>query len=149
MSVPLLIVMFMPLDESSDSLLAALTKARIPTGNHEFIRQFLQNVGIAGLEAVVRDEKPYVLARRSDGLLDLRIFHGFTNGFTSADEIRRVAGPGAVCGLSTRAKGTWYVEHPITQVRPTGDRSKDVRRQGGFCSCGMQLSLTGVCGSCD
>ena len=139
MSVPLLIVMFMPLDESSDSLLAALTKARIPTGNHEFIRQFLQNVGIAGLEAVVRDDKPYVIARRSDGLLDLRIFHGFTNGFTSADEIRRVAGPGAVCGPSTRAKGTWYVEHPITQVRPTASGPKMSGDKGGSavagCSC--------------
>ena len=30
-----------------------------------------------------------------------------------------------------------------------GKRSGDVRREGRFCTCGMQLSLTGVCVSCD
>ncbi|UMB69056.1 hypothetical protein [Mycobacterium paraterrae] len=28
-------------------------------------------------------------------------------------------------------------------------RSGDVRREGKFCGCGMQLSLTGVCVNCD
>ncbi|WP_292975393.1 hypothetical protein [Mycobacterium sp.] len=28
-------------------------------------------------------------------------------------------------------------------------RSGDVRREGSFCSCGMQLSLTGICVNCD
>ncbi|MGP4054902.1 hypothetical protein ACTWP6_08780 [Mycobacterium sp. 4D054] len=138
----------MTIDESTDSLLAALTKTRIPAGNHEFIRKLTQAVGIADFRAVVREDKSHVVARRRDGRPDLHIYYGYTNGFTSTDEIRSVAGPGVVGRPSSR-KGTWYVEHPINHVRPAGERSRDVRRQSGFCRCGMQLSLTGVCDSCD
>ena len=55
---------------------------------------------------------------------------------------------GAGRGPSSR-KGTWYVEHPANRVRLGGKRSGDVRREGSFCKCGMQLSLTGVCVNCD
>lgn len=132
----------------SDSLLAALTKVRIPVENHGFIRQFTSAIGIDDYIAVTAPEKPYVRAVRRDGLADLHIFYGYTTGFKSEDEIVRVAGPGAVRALSSR-KGTWYVTHPTNQVRPSGERSRDVRREAGYCACGMQLSLTGVCGSCD
>lgn len=131
-----------------DSLLAALAKARIPVENHEFIRRFTTAIGIAEFRAVDWSDKPYVVAKRRDGLPDLHIYYGYTTGFTSADEVARTAGDGAVCQPSSR-KGTWYVEHPTNQVRPGGERSRSVRREAGFCSCGMQLSLTGTCGSCD
>ena len=133
--------------QPSDSLLAALAKARIPAGNHQFIRRFTAAVGIDGYHAVVRPDKPYVVARRRDGRRDLHIYYGYTNGFHSLDEIHRAAGSDAVARPSSR-KGTWYVEHPINQMRPGGERSRDVRRSAGFCHCGMQLSLTGVCDSC-
>ena len=148
MSLAPITVGLMESDEHRDSLPGALAKARVPARNHEFIRAFLQRIGIANLRAVVRDDKPYVIAKRSVGEPDLHIYYGYTTGFLSGDEIRAAAGPDAVGRPSSR-KGTWYVEHPINQVRPAGEHSKSVRRQAGFCGCGMQLSLTGACDSCD
>lgn len=135
-------------DEPSDSLLAALAKAKIPSDNHEFIRQIMSAIGIAEYRTVEKVDTPYVIARRRNGLPDLRIYYGYTNGFTSEHEIVRIAGSGVGRSPSSR-KGTWYVEHPTNRVRPGGDRSHDVRREAGFCGCGMQLSLTGVCDFCD
>ena len=131
---------------SSDSLTAALSKARIPSANHGFIRSFTTAVGIADYE-VVEASKTYIRATRRDGLPDLHIYYGYTTGFTTEEEISRVAG-GAVRGPSSR-KGTLYVEHPETKVRPGTTRSADVRREAAFCDCGMQKSVTGVCSSCD
>ncbi|MCV7358913.1 hypothetical protein H7K04_26075 [Mycolicibacterium fluoranthenivorans] len=136
-------------DELSDSLHGALSKARIPAENHEFIQRITAAIGIAGYRAMAVDSsKPYVLTTRRDGQAALHIHYGFTNGFTSEDEIVRAAGQGVERQESSR-RGTWYVAHPLTKVAPRGERSRDVRREGGFCSCGMQLSVSGVCGSCD
>jgi hypothetical protein len=135
-------------DQPPDSLLAAMAKAHIPTANHQFIRLITTAVGITEYRAVVRADKPYVIAKRRDGLPDLHIYHGYTTGFTTEQEIAGVANSGAGYGPSTR-KGTWYVEHPENRIRPGGKRSADVRREGSFCHCGMQLSLTGVCVNCD
>ncbi|MGV0833957.1 hypothetical protein [Mycolicibacterium thermoresistibile] len=135
-------------DEPTDSLLAALSKTRIPVGNHEFIRQFTTAIGIANYRAEADVEQPYVVATRRNGVPDLHICYGYTTGFISRDEIVQVAGPGAVGRPSSR-KGTWYVEHPINRVRPAGERARSVRRQGGFCGCGMELSVTGACASRD
>lgn len=132
----------------ADSLLGALSKTRIPVENHQFIREFTSAVGITEFRAVVRADQPYVIATRRDGLPDLYIFYGYTNGFTSEEEIARVVGRGVGCAPSSRP-GTWYVEHPINRVHRGSERSRDVRRTAGFCSCGMQLSVTGVCGNCD
>lgn len=138
----------MSTEEPVDSLLGALSKTRIPVENHQFIREFTSAIGVVEFRAVERVGPPYVLATRRDGLPDLHIFYGYTNGFTSEEEIVRVAGIGVGRAPSSR-KGTWYVEHPVTQVRPSGKRSRDARRTAGFCSCGMQLSVSGVCGNCD
>ena len=136
-------------DELSDLLHGALSKARIPLENHEFVRRITTAIGIAEYRAMAVDSsKPYVLATRKDGQAALHIHYGFTNGFTSEDEAVRAAGLGVERQESSR-KGTWYVVHPLTKVAPSGERSRDVRRQGGMCACGMQLSVTGVCGSCD
>lgn len=132
----------------SDSLIAALMKARVPAENHDFIRKFTTAIGIADFRAVERTDKPYVIAVRRDGLPDLHIFYGYTTGFTSKEEIFAVAGGGVGCAPSSR-KGTWYVMHPINQVRPSGKRSQSVTREAKMCDCGMQLSVTGVCSSCD
>lgn len=132
----------------TDSLLAALSKARIPVENHKFIRQITTAVGVVDYRAVDHGHQPYIIATRRDGSPDLHIYYGYTNGFTSREEAMRAAGPGAACEPSSR-KGTWYVEHPVTKVRPAGDRARSIRREGGICECGMQLSLTGVCASCD
>jgi hypothetical protein len=131
-----------------ESLLAAMAKARIPTENHQFIRRVTAAIGIAEFRAVVSPDKPYVLAKRRDGQPDLHIYHGYTTGFTTEQEIAGVVDSGAERGPSSR-KGTWYVEHPKNRVRLGGKRSGDVRREGSFCNCGMQLSLTGICANCD
>jgi hypothetical protein len=130
----------------SDSLTAALSKAKVPSENHGFIRSFTSAIGIAGYD-VVEASNTYIRATRRDGLPDLHIYYGYTTGFTTEEEISRVAG-GAVRGPSSR-KGTLYVEHPESKVRPGTARSADVRREAAFCDCGMQKSVTGVCSSCD
>jgi len=136
-------------DELSDSLHGALSKARVPVENDEFIRRITAAIGIAEYRAMAVDSsKPYVLATRKDGQADLHIHYGFTNGFTSDDEAVRAAGLGVERQQSSQ-KGTWYVAHPLTKVAPRGERSQDVRRQGRMCACGMQRSVSGVCGSCD
>jgi hypothetical protein len=135
-------------EQPQESLISAMAKARIPTENHQFIRRFTAAIGITEFEAVVRPNKPYVIARRHDGLPDLHIYHGYTTGFSTEQELVAVADSGAGHGPSSR-KGTWYVEHPANRVRPGSKRSTDVRREGEFCGCGMQLSLTGVCVNCD
>lgn len=135
--------------ELSDSLYGALSKARIPVENHKFIRKFVAALEIDDFCAMAVDsDKPYVSAVRRDRLPDLRIYYGFTNGFVSEEELVRAAGCGVERGRSRRGE-TWYVAHPTTRVAPRGEHSRDVRRQAGFCSCGMQVSVTGVCGSCD
>jgi hypothetical protein len=133
-------------NEGSESLTEALAKAQIPSENHEFIRHLTNAVGIAKYRAVVTIGKTYVTAVRRDGQKDLHISYGYTNGFSEEELIRIAAG--ATRGASSR-KGTWYVEHPLTKVRPGSARSLDKRREGAFCGCGMQLSLTGACANCD
>jgi hypothetical protein len=135
-------------DQPPESLLAAMAKAHIPTENHPFIRRVAAAIGIAEYRAVASPDTPYIVAKRRDGLPDLHIYHGYTTGFVTEQEIAGVAGSGAGRGPSSR-KGTWYVEHPENRVRLGGKRSGDVRREGRFCTCGMQLSLTGICVSCD
>ena len=134
-------------DQPSGSLVAALAKARIPVENHDFIRRCVAAMGIAEYRVMLTSQ-PHVIAKRRDGGRDLHIYYGYTNGFSGEEEIVRVAGRGVGRGPSSR-KGTWYVEHPTTRVHPGEQRRRDVRREAGFCGCGMQLSVTGMCGSCD
>jgi hypothetical protein len=135
-------------EQPPESLLAAMAKARIPAENHAFIRRVTAAIGIAEYRAVVSSDKSYVVATRRDGQPDLHIHHGYTTGFITEQEVNGVADREAERGPSSRT-GTWYVTHPKNRVRPGGKRSGDVRREGGFCSCGMQRSLTGVCVNCD
>jgi hypothetical protein len=136
----------MTAEDEFSSLYGALSKAQIPAENHDFIRRFTTAVGITDY-SVMGAGKTYIRATRREGGPDLHIHWGYTNGFTSEEEAVGIAGS-AVRGASSR-KGTWYVEHPVTKVRPGSSRSASVRREGAFCDCGMQLSLTGVCSNCD
>ena len=132
-------------DDRSDSLTSAMMKVGIPSANHRFISRFTAAIGITAFYAVDAST-PYVRAVRRDGAPDLRIYWGYTTGFVSEAEILRVAGG----GIGHSKKGVPYVTHPTNQVRPPGgERSKDVRRNATRCECGMELSLTGVCASCD
>lgn len=135
------------MSDKSDSLIAALKKAGIPADNHAFIRGMVDSVGAAEIR-VVDNAEPYVIAKRRGGRADLHIHWGYTTGFASEEEIISAVGPGFGRNFNS-AKGYWFVEHPTTKVRSGGERSKDVRREAGFCSCGMQRSVSGVCASCD
>lgn len=137
-----------PSDQTSSSLIAALSEARIPAENHAFIREIANATGVTGYRVVHHVGKSYVVATRLDGGRDLHIEYGGTNGFASEEETIRIA-PNAVGRGPSSRKGTWYVLHPLNQARVGGERSRDVRRTATFCTCGMELSLTGVCGSCD
>ena len=134
--------------DGPDSLLAALTSVGVPVGNHQFVRQIVRAIGIVECRVMGNADKAYVRATRRDGQPALHIAWGYTSGFVSEEEVVRTLGEGADRGRSTR-KGTWYVAHPITRVRPSVQRSQSTRREAGFCNCGMQLTLTGVCDSCD
>jgi len=131
---------------SSDSLTAALSKARIPSANHGFIRDFTNAVGIADYQ-VVEASKTYIRATRRDGLPDLHIYYGYTTGFTAKEELVGIA-EGAIRAPKSPAD-PWWVEHPENKVYVGSTRSADVRREAAFCDCGMQKSVTGVCSSCD
>jgi hypothetical protein len=133
-------------NQAAESLTEALAKARIPSANHEFIRQITSAIGIAEYRTVGSSSATYIKGKRRDGLPDLHIYYGYTNGF-SEEELVRIAGSAARAPSSRT--GTWYVEHPVNQVRPGTARSRITRREAGFCDCGMQLSLTGACANCD
>ncbi|OBJ80809.1 hypothetical protein EUA02_05725 [Mycobacterium paragordonae] len=135
------------MEDSYDSLIGALLKARIPADNQAFIRRIMSAIGIAEYFVRGSTHTPFVVARRCDGLPNLRIYYGYTTGFVSAEEAVRAAGGGAKPDSSR--SGTWWVEHPTNRVRDAGGRPHDVRREAGYCDCGMQKSLNGKCPTCD
>lgn len=135
--------------DDTDSLISALNKARIPSGNHDYVRRLLQGVGIESCRANLDTSKPHVVARRSDGGRDLHVYYGYTVGFSSPDEIIGILGPGAPLHPAKSPKGTWWVAHPINEIYDGSERAKNRRREADFCACGMQLSLAGTCDYCD
>lgn len=136
-------------DSHTEALLEALTRARITTDNHTFIRQLTDAVGITGYRTVDRHAKPYIIATRRNGSRDLHIHYGYTAGFGSEAEIVELLGDAVGRGPSSSMKGTWYVEHPSNRIQRGNSRRGDVRRAAQLCPCGLELSLTGVCASCD
>lgn len=138
-------------DAANDSLTSALSKARIPTANHAFIRKLTDAVGIAGYR-VVEASETYISATRRDGLRDLRIHSGYTIGFTTEEEARRVGARADTIRKSYKLKSTWLVSHPQHgDLGVRGNGSPPVRREAAMCpkGCGYPLSLTGVCDHCD
>jgi hypothetical protein len=130
---------------------SALSKARIPSANHAFIRKLTDAVGIAGYRVVEASEM-YIAAERRDGLRELRIHSGYTIGFTTEEEARRVGAGADTIRKSYKLKSTWLVSHP--QHGDLGQRGKNAppsRREAAMCpkGCGIPLPLTGVCDQCD
>ncbi|MCB1290811.1 MAG: hypothetical protein H6521_09330 [Mycolicibacterium sp.] len=138
-------------DTANDSLTSALAKARIPSANHAFIRKLTDAVGIAGYR-VVEASETYVAATRCDGLRDLRIHSGYTIGFTTEEEARRVGAGADTIRKSYKLTSTWLVSHPQHgDLGLRGKSSPSARREAAMCpkGCGYPLSLTGVCDHCD
>ena len=139
-------------DDSSDSLIAALSKARIPLDNHKYVERLMGAVGIREYRAVPTSDKPHVVAVRADGLPDLRIYSGYTIGFTTGEEARRVGFGSDTIRASDDAGKIWLVSHPVhgdLDKRGPADQTK--RRDPGKCPrCGIyELSVSGKCPSCD
>jgi hypothetical protein len=134
------------------SLLSALRAAGIKTDNDMFIQRLMNAVGVSGYEPKKVGE-PYVSATRRDGLPNLRVYWGYTTGFTTEEEASRHAAELAVeTGPSGKMRGKWYVGHPINGglgPRPTRDRPNKL--EPGKCPnrCGYQLSANGKCPNCD
>lgn len=104
-----------PSNQTSHSLIAALSEARIPAENHAFIHEITQATGVAGYRVVHHVGKSYVVATRCDSGPALHIEYGATNGFTSEEETIQIAPDAVGRGPSSR-KGTWYVLHPVNQA---------------------------------
>jgi hypothetical protein len=136
------------IDGESESLISALNQVRVPLGNHAFIRQIVDGIGITSFWANAEASKPHVVAARGDGGLDLHIYYGYTTRFASEEEVVRILGPGVTRSSSTSPKGTWWVTHPVNAVYVGSERTKKTHREAGFCPCGMQLSLAGSCEYC-
>ena len=127
----------MTINSPSDSLIAALSQARIPAASHQFIRHITKAAGIDSYQFVDQAGKPYVIATRSNGLKDLHIYYGATNGFSSEDEVITIAGGDVGRGESSTPKGTWYVLHPVNDARVGGElaATSDVRQHSANAAC--------------
>lgn len=139
-------------DDPSDSLIAALSKARIPLDNHKYIQRLMGAIGIREYRAMPKSDKPYVVAVREDDLPDLRIFSGYTIGFTTEEEAHRIGFGSDTIRASDDAGKVWLVSHPVhgdLDKRGPADLTK--RRDPGRCpECGIwELSISGNCPSCD
>ena len=132
----------------SESLIAALNEAGIRSDNHMFVRQLMDRVGGFGYTPEKKDE-PYVVALRGDGVPNLRIYFGYTTGFTEDEAARLAATLGAEIGKSSKLKGKWFVGHPVNGGFGHRGGSTGTRRpEPGRCpqvGCGYQLSAAGKC----
>lgn len=136
--------------ETADSLLSALGKARIPSENHAFIKRMTDAVGISQYRAVGAAE-PYVAATRRDSRHELRIYSGYTIGFTTEDEARRVGAGAEVIRPSYKIKGVWLVSHPKHGHLGRRDMgSSKSAREAAICpTCFQELPRTLICSNCD
>lgn len=135
-------------EESHDSLISALNKARIPLANHGYIQHITNAIGISGCLAVDASSR-YVRADRRDGSGELRIYSGYTVGFTEEEAAR--IGVGADTVRQSSKNKTWFISHPEHgDLDERGKSARKVTREAAICSgCGQQQSLTGVCDNCD
>ncbi|MGV9713670.1 hypothetical protein ACWDTI_23755 [Gordonia sp. NPDC003424] len=138
-------------DDHTESLASALTKARFPVDNHEFIRHITDTIGISDYRFVDDGDKRYIAAIRRDGRGELRIHYGFTNRFVDEDEARRVGAGADMIRESSQPGGGWMVSHPEhgDLDRRTGGRR--AQRESRLCpnGCGFQLTASGLCPGCD
>jgi hypothetical protein len=134
--------------QSWDSLIAALNQARIPLANHGYVRRLTDAIGISECEAVDASER-YVRAVRRDGSGELRIYSGYTLGFSENEATCLGAGADTV-RQSSKSKA-WFISHPVHgDLEPRGSAARRTQREAAVCSgCGEQKSLSGACFNCD
>jgi hypothetical protein len=133
---------------SRDSLVAALSAARIPAANHGYIRRLTDIIGISECNFVAASER-YVRALRKDGTGELRIYSGYTLGFSEEEATRLGAGADTV-RQSSKSKA-WFISHPVHgDLELRGPIARKTQRDAAVCGgCGEQKSLSGACFNCD
>jgi predicted RNA-binding Zn-ribbon protein involved in translation (DUF1610 family) len=141
------------MSDTTDSLVAALNAAGIKSDNHMFAQRLMNAIGISGYHPKKQKSESYVIATRRDGLPDLRIYFGYTTGFTTADEAARLAKEfGVETGPSGKLKGKWFVGHPVNGgLGPRGGTARTKKPEPVRCSrCRIwELSASGHCPDCD
>ncbi len=142
------------MSDTTDSLIAALNAAGVKSDNHVFIQRLMSAVGIAAYEAKKQKTESYVIATRRDGLPNVRIYFGYTTGFTTAEEAARLAREfGVETGPSGKLKGKWFVGHPINGglgPRASTTRTKKPQQTVRCPKCSIwELSASGRCPDCD
>ncbi|MGO2110767.1 MAG: hypothetical protein ACTH31_04065 [Pseudoclavibacter sp.] len=110
----------------------ALEGARIPEGNHEFIRSFMDSIDAIGFY----QRGGYIkVVRRSHGS-PLQIHPGYTQGFRAEIEILLTLGEDADRWQSERG-GLWGVTHPLhgsAARQAAGSRASAGSRSGSDAS---------------
>lgn len=126
------------------SISHALKERRIPLGNHNLIRRFVDAIGIAEIYGTTG----YIRAVRLGGGPDLRIASGWSNGFVSEEEVVQVAGDVERWESDART-GLWGLSHPEHGGGGQGGSTSRALRQYGVCPvCHIERRANGSC-ECD
>jgi hypothetical protein len=136
---------------TTHSLIDALGRAGIPADNQAFVQRLMDTVGVSCYEPK-KAQEPYVIATRRDGLPNLRIYFGYTTGFTEEEAVRLAAAFGMETGKSNKMRGKWFVGHPINGgFGARGGRSDNKGRTADRCTkCRTwERSISGKCPECD
>ncbi|BBY28115.1 hypothetical protein [Mycolicibacterium sediminis] len=136
------------METTDDSFTSAWSKAQFPPENRAFAERFTAEVGISRYRYVPASKR-YIAATRRDGTGELRIWWGYTTGFTEGEARRIGAGADEVRKSATQG---WLVSHPehrdLSLRRGNASTKQQDARLCPNCSS-YQLSVTGKCPSCD
>ncbi len=119
---------------------------KIPLENRPLIRRITDKIGVSHYEFT----SGYMKAIRRDGGPTLRIGSGWTDGFTSIEELHAAAG-NDVEWWPTDRKNLFGVWHPVNRGYEGGPRLKgkpDTTDYGVCPQCMLLRTATGACG-CD
>ena len=139
--------------DTTDALLQALNDAGLASDTHIFVRRLMDAVGVSEYEPKKQKTESHIIATRRDGLPNLRIYFGYTTGFTTSEEAARLAADlGVEWGKSGKLKGKWFVGHPVNHgLGPRDGHPRTKKVEASRCPrCGIyELSLAGSCPGCD
>jgi len=128
---------------SPDALTTLLTRRRVPLENHAAIAAACGAIGISSL----RETSGYIVASRSAPGPDLRIYSGWTEGFTSADEAQALE-PNAGVEADGDRPGLFYAKHRANRIGQGGAggvRSSAEADYGTCPICFLRFSASGAC----
>lgn len=124
------------------SLDDALQSFRVPERNREFIRLFVEAIGVADFY----ETTGYIKCVRIGSGPDLHIASGWSNGFASEAEIVDILGDVDRWGDDERAR-VWGVSHPENRIGHGGGgaASREPREYGVCPECFTGYTASGAC----